>query len=68
MTKCKREITKEQYDRIMEASNGKGFVPDNIVDEFFNASVVWGYGLYGTSVAVEDGKYVLYYTIGDSCE
>lgn len=68
MTKCQREINREQYEIIMKESNGKGYVPSYLESAFFPPSILDGYGLYGTSVAVEDGRYILHYTIGDSCD
>ena len=63
-----KQITKEQYDEIMQESNGRGFVPDSIKHKYFSPSVLYGYGLYGTKVYEENGKYILWYQIGTTCD
>ena len=68
MVNCTREITAEQYAEIMAASNGRGFVPSNLETKYFDESILWGYGLYGTSVKTENGKYYLTYSRGESCD
>ena len=69
MTESTREITKEEYDEIMEASDGRGFVPANLEEKYFSISVLCGYGLYGTRVYKgDDGKYYLWFKTGDSCD
>lgn len=68
MTSNKRKITKEQYDQIMTASNGRGCVPGDMEADFFSVDVIWGYGLYGTHAYEKDGEYWLDYTTGDSCD
>lgn len=68
MTTCRREITKEQYDEIMRESNGKGFVPSTLETKYFSTDILRGYGLYGTIVYESDGKHILQYDIGDSCD
>lgn len=62
------EITKEQYEEIMEASNGRGFVPESLETRYFNVTILCGYGLYGTRVFEKDGKYYLWYKTGSSCD
>lgn len=68
MVSCTREITKEQYDEIMAASNGRGFVPRSLETKYFDVSILCGYGLYGSSVREQDGKYFLNYSRGESCD
>ena len=62
------EITKEQYEEIMEASNGRGFVPESLETRYFDVSILCGYGLYGTRVYEKDGKCYLWYKTGSSCD
>ena len=67
MTYGKIEIKKEDYKRLMEMTSEdrraeiKSRIPDDIRI---------GYGLYcyGTRVDVEEGKYYITYTCGDSCD
>ncbi len=68
MQYCEREITKEEYDEIMTASNGHGHVPINLETKYFNICILCGYGLYGTKVREENGKYFLDYSIGETCD
>lgn len=68
MTENTIEITKEQFDEIMAASNGKGYVPAELETKYFSISILWGYGLYGTKVYEKDGKYCLWYKTGSSCD
>ena len=63
-----REITKEQYDEIMAASHGRGFIPSDLETRYFSESTIWGYGLYGTKVYEKDGKYILWYETGTTCD
>lgn len=68
MVNCTREITKEQFDEIMTASNGRGFIPANLEEKYFDVCILWGYGLYGTRVYEKEGKYYLDYSRGESCD
>lgn len=61
----KREITKEQYERAMER-NGR-LTPEDFC-EVFTMSERCGYGVYGAHVFIDDGKYVVAYEIGTSCD
>lgn len=63
-----REITKEEYDEIMEASDGRGFVPACLETKYFDVATLCGYGLYGDKVFKKDGKYYLWYKTGSSCD
>lgn len=68
MVNCTREITKEEYDEIMAASKGRGYVPDSLETKYFDVSILCGYGLYSTRVYEKDEKYYLNYNRGESCD
>ena len=68
MTESIREISKEQYDELMFASDNRGFVPQQLYDKYFSVAVLCGYGLYGTKVYKKDDKYYLWFKTGDSCD
>lgn len=63
-----RELTKEQYDELMEASHGRGYVPEYLETKYFDLITLRGYGLYRTSVYEKNGKYILEYKVGTSCD
>lgn len=63
MTTRKREITKEMYDR---AKNG--ILADEDKWEVFSQAELCGYGVYGTYVIEEDGKYYTRYWLGSTCD
>lgn len=65
MVECKKEISKEVYDRAME--NNKR-IPDDLEMEVFGMAVICGYGLYSNYVYKEDGKYYVKYNRGSSCD
>ena len=65
MTTYKREISKEIYDRAMER---KGHITKEDEEKVFTTSEIWGYGVYRTRVCEEDGKYYVYFEMGNSCE
>ena len=50
----KREITKEQYER---AKCNRNYIADEDMTDIFNASELYGYGVYGARVYKEDDKY-----------
>ena len=60
----RKEINKEVYDRAV-ANNGRMTEDDEIA---ILGAYVYGYGLYGTAVYQEDGKYMVSFRHGDSCE
>lgn len=60
----RKEISKEVYDRAV-ANNGRMTEDDEIA---ILGAYVYGYGLYGTAVYQEDGKYMVSFRHGDSCE
>ena len=59
------EITKEIFDEAI--ANG-GTIPSNRYLEVFGASLVMGYGIYRTSVREADGKYVVDFSRGATCD
>ena len=65
MANCGIEISKEVYDRAV-ANNGKITREDE--KEIFDISILCGYGLYGTSVMEENGKYYCRYWRGSTCD
>ena len=65
MVNCTKEISKEVYDRAIE---NNGVIPGNMEMEVFGPSICLGYGLYGTRVREEDGKYYVDYSRGSSCD
>lgn len=65
MRSCTREITKEQYERI--AQNGI-YVSDEDKWIIFDASEIWGYGVYGARVYQSGDKYYVSYDIGETCD
>lgn len=58
MKTIKREITPEDYEKAKAKS----------ADVLVSDAVIMGYGLYGSKVYMEDGKYYLEYIRGDSCD
>ena len=65
MRSCTREITKEQYERI--AQNGT-YVSEEDKWIIFDASEIWGYGVYGARVYQSGDKYYVSYDIGSTCD
>lgn len=65
MKKCKREITKEQYERAQEHH---GYIAEEDEEDIFTISELLGYGVYGTHVTKENGKYYVEYHIGSTCD
>lgn len=65
MVNCTKEISKEVYDKAME---NNGHIPGNMEMEVFGPAICCGYGLYGTRVREEDGKYYVDYKRGSSCD
>jgi len=65
MGEIKREITKEEFDRLMAMPYGarsseiRNSLPDYII---------CGYGYYGHSLVSRDGKYLIEISIGNSCD
>ena len=59
------EISKEIYDNA--GGEGKP-VSESDKNKIFDVSIIWGYGLYGTSVHKQGGKYICRYITGDTCD
>lgn len=55
----KREITKEQYERVTMHHDAKGI---------FTESEVMGYGVYCDRYFEENGKYYVEFVLGSSCD
>ena len=65
MVSCKREISKEVYDR---AKANRGYIAQDDRKDVFSISELCGYGVYGDTVIKEDDKYFVVYTRGSSCD
>ena len=59
MVPIKREITKEQAEKVIH---------ENDWSNIFSQSEVCGYGVYGERVREEDGKYFVEFYRGESCD
>ena len=65
MTKYRRKITKEQYDRAML---NKGILTEEDQKSVFTASEMFGYGVYVSNVVVDHDEYYVTFTLGSSCD
>jgi hypothetical protein len=65
MTKYKREITKEQYDRAME---NRGYITSQDEADIFSMAELCGYGVYSAMADMVDGKYYVKFYLGGSCD
>ena len=65
MVYCAKEISKEVYDRAVE---NKGRIAREDINDVFDISILCGYGVYGTSVREENGKYYCDYQRGSTCD
>ena len=65
MIRCQREITKDQYDRAMQ--NG-GVVTGADRQDIFSDAERYGYGIYGARAFQEDGKYMVAFFRGETCD
>ena len=63
MKQYTREITKEIFDN---ATNGVLNKED--YDKVFNIAEVCGYGVYCPYVYEKDGKYIVRFELGDTCD
>ena len=61
-----REISKEQYERAQE--NRNGYLTKEDMEVVFDESERYGYGVYGTRVMIKDGKYVVQFSLGSTCD
>lgn len=65
MRTYKREITKEIYDNAM---NNRGYITASDESKVFTISELCGYGVYGTKVFTDNGKYYVRYDMGSTCD
>ena len=65
MTGYKREISKEIYERAMKRNR---YIAKEDEEKVFSVSEIYGYGVYCPIVHEEDGKYYVYFKLGDSCD
>lgn len=65
MRKCRREISKEEYEIAMD---NNGFLTEEQEERMFDICILNGYGLYMPQVYKDGDKYMLSYEIGDSCD
>lgn len=63
--RMRKNITKEQYERGM--ANG-GFVAKEDRENIFSIAEMCGYGVYMPRVAEENGKYIVNYELGSTCD
>lgn len=61
----KREITKEQYDNAMD---NQRFITEEDMTKIFSDSERLGYGVYLPQVKEENGRYYVWFELGDSCD
>ena len=61
-----REISKEQYERAQE--NRNGYLTKEDMEVVFDDSERLGYGVYGTKTMMKDGKYVVQFSLGSTCD
>lgn len=59
MIEVKREISKELAERAIHENNWEGI---------FDISEVCGYGVYGSRIIEEDGKYYVQFSRGETCD
>lgn len=60
-----REITKEQFER---AKLHHGYIAAEDMEDIFDASERYGYGVYGPSAFERDGKYFVHFSLGSTCD
>lgn len=65
MTKYRRKITKEQYERAML---NNGILTEDDEKSVFSYSERFGYGVYMPSVIEEQGEYYTTFLLGGSCD
>ena len=65
MTKYRRKITEEQYERAML---NKGFLTEDDKNSVFSPSEMFGYGVYMPRVIEDHGEYYVTFTLGNSCD
>ena len=65
MTDHKREISKEVYDR---ATQNGGVITEQDKERLFSSADLYGYGVYGAHAYMDGDKYMMSYSMGDSCD
>lgn len=65
MTQRTKTISKEIYER---ARHNHGCITKEDESKVFDSATLCGYGLYGTAVYEDAGKYYCRYMMGDSCD
>ena len=65
MTKYRRKITEEQYER---AILNKGLLTEEDEKDVFTFSEMFGYGIYMPIVIEEHGEYYVTFTLGSNCD
>ena len=66
MRKETRKITEATYNAAMA---NEGRIPKNMELEVFGDSLVYGYGIYGTKVRIDEKDgYVVDFKMGDTCD
>ena len=60
-----KEITKEQYLRAM---NRNGMIAAEDMSDVFSPAELFGYGVYGNTVFIENEKFFVRYHMGESCD
>lgn len=56
----KKELTQDQWERYWKGELAK--------DELFTEAEIWGYGVYLGRAYEDNGKYILPYSMGSSCD
>ena len=67
MYHIKKEITKEQYEQLKDLTSTER---KNLAFDLglLSRADICGYGVYGTWVSEENGKYIFSYDRGSSCD
>lgn len=65
MTSCRREISKEVYERAIA---NKRYITSEDYPNVFNISERCGYGVYGELVSKDGDKYYVDFWLGSSCD
>lgn len=72
LIRCKKEITKEQYERAWAERNG--YITKADMEDIFTQSQLIGYGVYSPVASKEynevtgETTYCVHYHTGDSCD
>lgn len=65
MVEVEKEISKEVYGR---AKANRDRICDEDEEKVFGNSTLYGYGVYGNFVFMRDGKYMVKYNRGETCD